>query len=62
MRYLKVLLICLLVTLMVGCKDKTYNYTTEEKEGNTIYVINNNKYIESSEQTNLVKQILEDME
>ena len=55
MKYIKLMLISLIIIMMFGCENNKYNYITQEKDGKTIYVLNDNKYIESSEQTNLVK-------
>ena len=54
-KYIKLMLISLIIIMMFGCENNKYNYITQEKDGKTIYVLNDNKYIESSEQTNLVK-------
>ena len=52
MKYIKLMLISLIIIMMFGCENNKYNYITQEKDGKTIYVLNDNKYIESSEQTN----------
>lgn len=56
-KYLKYVLCLCLLFMFCGCEkeEKEMNYTTEEINGKTVYSIEEDKYIESEEVTNLVK-------
>lgn len=56
-KYLKYVLCLCLLFMFCGCEkeEKEMNYTTEEINGKTVYNIEEDKYIESEEVTNLVK-------
>lgn len=56
MKYIKILLLCLLVITFTGCSTKKHNYLIEKVDGKEVFTIDgNNKYIESSKETDLVK-------
>lgn len=55
-KYLKYGLCLMLIFMLCGCsEEEKMNYTTEEVNGKTIYNIENKKYVESEEETNLIK-------
>lgn len=57
-KYLKYVLCLCLLFMLCGCseEEKTkMNYTTEEVNGKTVFLIEDKKYIESEEETNFVK-------
>lgn len=55
-KYLKYGLCLMLIFILCGCtEEEKMNYTTEEVNGKTIYNIENKKYVESEEETNLIK-------
>ncbi len=55
MKYIKIILVVFCVIIMFGCKVKTYNFQTLQEDNEIVYLINNNKYIESEQETDLVK-------
>ena len=56
-KFIKVLVLCSLVLLLFGCKKKNVmNYAIDELEdGTVVYEIEGSTYVETSEQTDLVK-------
>ena len=55
-KILKYLIVFCCLFLLVGCnEDKYVNYKTEESPNGTVYIIEEDKYIETNETTNLVK-------
>lgn len=54
MKIIKKVILLVLMLSVFGC-SKNYNYSVEEINGKNIYVINENKYIESNEETDYVK-------
>lgn len=55
-KYLKYGLCLMLIFMLCGCtEEEKMNYTTEEIDGKTIYNIEDKKYVESEEETDLIK-------
>lgn len=52
----KIMLLCLTSFVLFGCSDEyTYNYILEERGDVKIYEIEGKRYVETTEETNLVK-------